>query len=314
MHDPTIRKLKGPVTGYKAFKKSKDGKLYTDGLGNGSTIYWAIGDRKQLSGELRLCVNGFHFFEHECLAIDYLCDGNTICKVIAHGDIVADTFKACTNDIEIVGVVDSDVKRTECRNSGDRNSGDFNSGDFNSGYCNSGDCNSGDHNSGNRNSGDYNSGNRNSGDYNSGDRNSGDCNSGDYNSGDCNSGNRNSGDHNSGDHNSGNRNSGDYNSGNYNSGNYNSGDCNSGDYNSCNGYINFFCTQTRCFLFDIEVSEIPSTLTSLDMTWFTLTSGSTYHDTWSRCPAKILNTLRSIPELQTPEAKATFKHITGIDL
>jgi hypothetical protein len=259
MHDPTIRKLKGPVTGYKAFKKSKDGKLYTDGLGNGSTIYWAIGDRKQLSGELRLCVNGFHFFEHECLAIDYLCDGNTICKVIAHGDIVADTFKACTNDIEIVGVVDSDVKRTECRNSGDRNSGDFNSGDFNSGYCNSGDCNSGDHNSGNRNSGDYNSGN-------------------------------------------------------YNSGNYNSGDCNSGDYNSCNGYINFFCTQTRCFLFDIEVSEIPSTLTSLDMTWFTLTSGSTYHDTWSRCPAKILNTLRSIPELQTPEAKATFKHITGIDL
>ena len=89
------------MKGYKAFKKDSKG-MYTDGMGKGTKIYWKKGDRKKLPGELKLCNNGFHFFVNLCFAIDYLRPGNVIYEIAAHGDIVQDTFKACTNDIEIV--------------------------------------------------------------------------------------------------------------------------------------------------------------------------------------------------------------------
>jgi hypothetical protein len=371
--NPTEKKLTGPVEGYKAFKKDKKG-IYTDGMGNKERTYWKKGDRKTLEGDLQLCSNGYHFFTSLCFAINYLEEENEIYKIIAHGEIIQDTFKACTNSIEIrekitkeeikriiknnynsgdrnSGNYNSGYRNSENYNSGDYNSGDYNSGNYNSGNYNSGNRNSGNYNSGNYNSGNYNSGNYNSedynsedynsGNYNSGYRNSGDCNSGDgnsgnYNSGDYNSGYRNSGNYNSGDYNSGNRNSGNRNSGNRNSGNYNSGNYNSGyrnsgyrnsgnrnsgnynsgDYNSGNGYINYFCTKTRLFLFDIEVEEIPPSLLNLNMSWFKLEEKRKegYLKAWSKCPVKILEIFRNIPEFQKEENKNKFKEITGISL
>jgi len=39
-----------------------------------------------------------------------------------------------------------------------------------------------------------------------------------------------------------------------------------------------------------------------------------YKKAWSKCPDKILNILRSIPEFTVDVNKAKFKEITGIDL
>jgi hypothetical protein len=306
--NPTEKKLTGPVEGYKAFKKDKKG-IYTDGMGNKERTYWKKGDRKTLEGDLQLCSNGYHFFTSLCFAINYLEEENEIYKIIAHGEIIQDTFKACTNSIEIrEKITKEEIKRIIKNNC---NSGTYNSGYHNSGYRNSGNYNSGYHNSGDCNSGKYNSGYHNSGDCNSGKYNSGDCNSGNYNSGNYNSGDCNSGYHNSGYRNSGDYNSGDRNSGNCNSGNYNSGDCNSG-----NGYINYFCIQTRRFLFDIEVEEIPPSLLNLNMSWFKLEEKGKegYLKAWSKCPVKILEIFRNIPEFQKEENKNKFKEITGISL
>jgi len=346
MNNPIIQNIKGPIIGYKAFKKDNKG-LYTDGLGKGKKIYWKKGDRKKIKENPILCENGFHFFDNLCFAINYLKKDNEIYKITAHDNIIKDTFKLVTNDIEInkkitkkeIKKIIKSYRNSGYRNSGDcnsgnRNSGDCNSGDFNSGYRNSGDCNSGNFNSGNYNSGyynsgNYNSGNRNSGNLNSGYRNSGNRNSGDrnsgyYNSGYYNSGNLNSGNLNSGNFNSGYCNSGYRNSGNRNSGNFNSGNFNSGNFNSGNGYINFFCTKKRYFLFDIEINEIPEKLKNLDMSWFIFDNNNNnnnnnnnkdnYIKTWGKCPNNILNILRKIPEFQIEENKIKFKEITGLDL
>ena len=149
---------------------------------------------------------------------------------------------------------------------------------------------------------------------NSGDFNSGDFNSGGVNSGDFNSGYRNSGYSNSGYSNSGDSNSGDFNSGNRNSGNYNSGYRNSGHYNSGNGYRNYFCEETKYFLFDIEVPRsIIEMFNGIDMSWFSL-ENKTYQKAWKECPESVLAEFRAIQEFQTEEAKEKFKRITGLVL
>jgi len=273
------------MIGYKAFKQDKNG-IYTDGMGNAKRIYWKVGERKKIDEKLELCKNGFHFFEYLCFAINYLEEDNIIYEVIIYGDIIRDTFKLCTNDIEIKRKVTKKELRKIIKNN--LNSGNHNSGNYNSGNLNSGDCNSGNYNSGDCNSGNYNSGNYNSGYYNSGNCNSGNYNSGNYNSGGCNSGN--------------------YNSGYYNSGNYNSGGCNSG-----NGHLNYFCTKRKYFLFDIEVNKIPEKILNLDMSWFNL-NNKTYKEAWNECPIDIINILKSIPEFNIKENKIKFKEITGIDL
>jgi hypothetical protein len=293
------------MKGYKAFKKDLKG-MYTDGMGNAPKLYWKKGDRKTIDSKPILCQTGYHFFTSLCFAIDYLEHSNIIYEVRAHGNIVQDTFKAATNDIEIVRRVTK--KELKCIIDNKNNSGHHNSRHYNSGHYNSGYYNSGHHNSGDYNSGYYNSGHHNSGDYNSGHYNSGY-----YNSGNRNSGHHNSGYYNSGDYNSGNRNSGHHNSGNYNSGNHNSGNYNSGHHNSGDGYINYFCTKTRYFLFDVEINRIPPQLVNLDMSWFDLNNKS-YKDAWSMCPQHVLNVLRTIPEFNIPTNKAKFKEITGIDL
>ena len=131
------------------------------------------------------------------------------------------------------------------------------------------------------------------------------------NSGNMNSGNRNSGDWNSGDMNSGNMNSGDM-----NSGDWNSGDWNSGNFNSSNGYKNYFCTNTKYFLFDIEVKEIPKDIKYLDMDWFELEEKGVegYKKAWSKCPEDVLKKLKSIPEFKLAKNKKKFLDITGIKI
>ena len=156
------------------------------------------------------------------------------------------------------------------------------------------------------NFGNGNTGHYNSGDFNPGYRNSGDSNSGYYNSGDFNTG----------DFNPGNYNSGNYNFGDYNTGYYNFGNCNSGNFNSSeNGYQNYFCTETKYFLFDLEVSkETIDKLSKINPSeWFKFKNKS-YFNAWSNCPEKTFRYLESLPEFQTPEAIQKFKIITGINL
>ena len=159
---------------------------------------YEVGKTFEEDVEPSVCCCGFHFCENaaDCFSYYNFDPKNKVAEVVAHGKVVNDGTKSCTNKIEIVreipwqevlDIVNTGKGCTGLCNSGDCNSGDCNSGDCNSGDCNSGDCNSGDCNSGNCNSGDCNSG-----DCNSGDCNSGDCNSGNWNSGDCNSGDWNS--------------------------------------------------------------------------------------------------------------------------
>jgi len=232
---------------YKGFNVNSNNQLQCR-----NTIF-CVGEIYTISGELRMCNNGFHYCR-QLNDIDkhYNLRSSVIGEIEVLGQVLHDTDgkKSCTNKFKIIRILTKE-QVWAISNTGKDNTGFINSGNYNSG-----DRNSGNYNSGYYNSGDYNSGDRNSGDYNSGYYNSGYYNSGNYNSGNYNSGNYNSGNRNSGYYNSGNRNSGDYNSGYYNSGYYNSGDRNSGDYNS--GYYNsgdysngFFNTKEHIvFMFD----------------------------------------------------------------
>jgi hypothetical protein len=286
--NPTIKNHTEEIVGYKAFKKDDEGHLYTDGLGIGGKTIWKVGEAKECEGYPSLCENGYHFFRHYCFAIDYLEEGNMICKVKSLGPVQEDTEKCVTSKLEILSI--EYIELNEYGNSGDRNSGDRNSGDRNSGYGNSGNGNSGNGNSGDRNSGDRNSGDGNSGNGNSGDRNSGNGNSGDGNSGNGNSGYGNSGDG-------------------------NSGDGNSGDFNGGDGYLNYFCTETRFFLFDKEVDKSKiDLLNALDFSFFKLSEAGLkgYKKAWARIPDETLKKLKRILNIKTKEQKKKFFEITGL--
>ena len=155
---------------------------------------YEVGKTFEEDVEPSVCCCGFHFCENaaDCFSYYNFDPENKVAEVVAHGKVVNDGTKSCTNKIEIVREIPwqevLDIVNTGKGCTGLCNSGNRNSGNRNSGNCNSGDCNSGDWNSGNRNSGNRNSGNRNSGDWNSGDWNSGNRNSGNRNSGDWNSG------------------------------------------------------------------------------------------------------------------------------
>ena len=289
--------------GIKAFRLI-DGVLFTGGIGGSKHTKFKEGKTYTIEGEPELCNNGFHFYKtnNACFGTDLFGENTVFHEIIAFGKVIKDTEKCVATKIKIGKKIN--LKLDENSNSGNRNSGSRNSG-----YRNSGDCNSGD-----RNSGNYNSGSSNSGNYNSGNNNSGYSNSGNRNSGHYNSGHWNSGSRNSGDRNSGNRNSGHYNFGNWNSGHYNSGHCNSGNGNSGYGYRNYFCKETKYFLFDLEVTEESiDRINKIPMFWFDLKNKS-YKEAWAECPEEILNEFRQLPELQTQEAKEIFKDITGLKL
>lgn len=134
--NPTIKKHKKKVIGYKALRKDKKG-YYTDGMGNTKRTYFEVGKTYTVKGELELCKNGLHFFRNYCFAINYLETENIICKVESLGDVAEDTEKCVTNKLKILEIEYSE-----------KVDGNYNSGDRNSGHCNAGYHNSGDYNAG----------------------------------------------------------------------------------------------------------------------------------------------------------------------
>ena len=140
----TEKIVQGPIIGYKAMKKDKKG-IYTDGNGY-SPIYWKVGQREEIKGEIELGKRGFHFFRHLVFAINYFDKDNDIYEVRANGKIIEDTEKLVTRDLEIIRKIPKrEIKKLIDTN---RNSGDWNSGDTNSGNMNSGNMNSTDFSSG----------------------------------------------------------------------------------------------------------------------------------------------------------------------
>ena len=169
------------MKGYKAFDKDLKCRNFE----------FKVGHTYSITGELKICSNGFHFCEKLEDVYEYYPKSidTRICEVEALGSSVTEDNKTATSTIKIIReltekeILNFWINKTNSgnRNSGNRNSGNRNSGDWNSGYGNSGYGNSGNRNSGYGNSGDWNSGYGNSGNRNSGDWNSGDGNSGYFN-------------------------------------------------------------------------------------------------------------------------------------
>ncbi len=135
-------------------------------------------------GELDVCGHGMHFCKNavDCFRYYGFDPNNHVAEVIAHGKVLEDNDKCCTNNLEIVReipwgevlrIVNIGKDCTGFCNTGNRNTGDWNTGDWNTG---------------NRNTGDWNTGNRNTGDWNTGNRNTGNRNTGDWNKSSCNTG------------------------------------------------------------------------------------------------------------------------------
>ncbi len=206
------------IRGYKVFRP--DWSCRPDG---GFKQYSCPG-RFQQDGVLDVCGNGMHFCLKlsDCFSYYQFNSENKVAEVIAHGEVLRDGDKCCTNDLEIVreltwqevltfvntGKDCTGYCNTGDRNTGDRNTGSWNTGSWNTGYCNTGDRNTGD---------------RNTGDRNTGDRNTGSWNTGSWNTGYCNTGDRNTGDRNTGDRNTGDRNTGSWNTGDWNLSSFNTG-------------------------------------------------------------------------------------------
>ena len=154
---------------YKGFNVNSNNQLQCR-----NTIF-CVGEIYTISGELRMCNNGFHYCR-QLNDIDkhYNLRSSVIGEIEVLGQVLHDTDgkKSCTNKFKIIRILTKEqvwaISNTGKDNTGFINSGNYNSGDRNSGNYNSGYYNSGDYNSGDRNSGDYNSGYYNSGDYSNG--------------------------------------------------------------------------------------------------------------------------------------------------
>jgi hypothetical protein len=125
---------------------------------------YEVGKRYKHEGEIEICGSGFHFCEKliDCYAYYTFDQNNKIAEIVAHGTVLADGNKSCTNEIEIV----KEISWNDCLNI-------VNTGKGNTGRGNTGDLNTGDRNTGDRNTGD-----RNTGDLNTGDLNKTSCSSG----------------------------------------------------------------------------------------------------------------------------------------
>ncbi len=135
-------------------------------------------------GELEVCGHGMHFCLNaaDCFKYYDFDQNNHVAEIIAHGKVVYDDDKCCTDDIEIVREIQWD-EVLRIVNTGKNCTGLCNTGNWNTGNCNTG--------------------NWNTGNWNTGNWNTGDCNTGDCNTGDCNTGNRNTGDYNTSSFNTG---------------------------------------------------------------------------------------------------------------
>ena len=185
--------MKNEIHGYKVF--DYDWACRPDG---GFKQYSCPG-RFQESGELEICERGMHFCERliDCFMHYSFSTTNKVAEVIAHGDVIRQDWKLCTNDLEIVReipwreVLEMVNIGKFClgrgnvgnKNMGNRNAGSGNIGDWNAGNGNQGNWNVGHSNFGSSNVGVGNWGSYNSGDNNQGVRNAGDWNWGSDNSG-----------------------------------------------------------------------------------------------------------------------------------
>ncbi len=135
-------------------------------------------------GELDMCGHGMHFCKNavDCFRHYRFDPNNHVAEVIAHGKVLEDNDKCCTNNLEIVREVLWD-EVLQIVNIGKYCTGFRNTGDQNTGNRNTGDRNTGDWNTGNWNTGNRNTGNRNTGNWNTGDRNTGDWNTSSFNTG-----------------------------------------------------------------------------------------------------------------------------------
>ena len=136
------------------------------------------------TGDISVCSKGMHFCKKaaDCFHYYDFDPNNHVAEIIAHGKVLEDDDKCCTDKLEIVREIPW-AELLEIVNTGYGNSGGGNSGSWNSGSWNSGNRNSGNGNSGDGNSGSWNSGNGNSGSWNSGNGNSGSWNSCNFSNG-----------------------------------------------------------------------------------------------------------------------------------
>ena len=129
-------------------------------------------------GDISVCSKGMHFCKKAADCFNYydFDPNNHVAEVIAHGKVLEDDDKCCTDKLEIVReipwaelleIVNTGYGNSGYGNSGYGNSGNRNSGSWNSWNWNTASCNSCSGNSGNGNSGSWNSGNGNSGSWNS---------------------------------------------------------------------------------------------------------------------------------------------------
>ena len=238
------------VKGYKIFNPDWTCKP------TGGFKQYSCPGRFQQDGELDVCGNGMHFCLNPADCFNYYSfdSSNKVAEVIAHGEVIQDGDKCCTDDLDIVReiswqevltLVNTGKDCTGLCNTGNRNAGNRNAGNRNAGNRNAGNWNAGNRNAGNWNTGDCNTGNRNTGNWNTGNWNTGNC-----NTGDCNAGNWNTGDCNTGDCNAGNRNAG-----NRNTGNWNTGDCNTGDWNKSSFNTGCFNTEEQKIMLFNEPSN-----------------------------------------------------------
>lgn len=141
-----------------------------------------------------LCEHGMHFCKRlvDCFNYYSFDPHNKVAEVIAHGDVIENKYKCCTDILEIVREITWEEVLRLCNagcgntgygNTGKHNVGNYNTGSNNSGRRNTGCCNTGGGNVGNSNTGNYNVGNDNTGNYNTGNNNTGNWNTGDYNTG-----------------------------------------------------------------------------------------------------------------------------------
>jgi len=254
-----------PVKGYKVFNPDWTCREFQ----------YEVGKTYELEGYPRPCEYGFHFCEEvaDCFRFYDFDPRNKVAEVLAHGVVLNNGEKSCTNKIQIVREIsweemltlaNEGVGNTGLRNAGNQNIGNHNAGNRNIGEGNTGNQNIGSWNAGNRNTGDLNTGDLNTGNWNigegnTGNQNIGSWNAGNRNTGDLNTGNWNTGNWNTGDLNTGNWNTGDGNIGNWNIGSRNTGNWNTGDWNKCDFSSGCFCTTASFFMFnrpaEITLSE-----------------------------------------------------------
>ena len=204
------------MKGYKGFDKDLKCKGFQ----------YEVGKTYECDGEIKLCVNGFHFCKDPKQIIDYYgtLAACRYCEIEASGEIIEGDGKCVCSKISIVREI-SLQEFLSLVNKGSGNTGWMNGGNYNKGNSNEGDWNEGDWNEGYSNKGNWNKGN-----WNEGDRNEGDWNEGNHNKGDCNKG--------------------DWNEGNHNKGDSNEGDSNIGSYNRADGACGIFNTDGGCVIFN----------------------------------------------------------------